>query len=178
MKKHYGFILALDPSGSFHEGKGTTGWCVIDATENTITASGRLSAKKYNTMEAYWDAHLDLIQKYKTKYNSNLIVIIEDYLLYAHKAKTQINSKMETCKLIGILQHSCGMSGPPYKMQTASEVKNRWSDKILLYKGYLQKKGRFFIIPLSQKRADKHCRDAIRHGVHFNTFRNKKGAKK
>ena len=38
--KKYNYVLALDPSGNFHEGKGTTGYCLLDANENKIIEYG------------------------------------------------------------------------------------------------------------------------------------------
>ena len=53
---------------------------------------------------------------------------MEDYVLYADKAKTQINSKMETCRLLGIMQNHCDTLKIPYRLELASAVKNRWED--------------------------------------------------
>ena len=32
------YVLALDPSGSYYEGKGHTGWCLLDQETNKIVA--------------------------------------------------------------------------------------------------------------------------------------------
>lgn len=170
---NYELILSLDPSGSFTEGKGTTGWCIFHTIENQITLGGCLKADHYDKMEVYWDQHLSLIHKYYKRYGDKMIVVIEDYLLYASKATDQINSRMETPKLIGILQHYCWQRQIPYHMQMASEVKSRWTDEILAHKKYLSKKGRVFIIPSTGEVLNQHCKDAIRHAVHYATFRNK-----
>lgn len=169
----YDFILALDPSGSYTEGKGTTGWCVFDTKGKKLTLGGFLTATSYDKMEIYWHAHLDLIQEYYKRYGKRMIIVIEDYLLYATKAQDQINSKMETPKLIGILQHYCWLKQIPYHMQTASEVKTRWTDEILEHKGYIKHKGRNCIVPESGDILNKHSRDSVRHAVHYATFKNK-----
>jgi hypothetical protein len=72
---------------------------------------------------------------------------------------------METSKLIGILQHWCYKNNIPYCMQPAGLVKQRWTDEILHYKGYLKKKGQRYEVC-------EHTRDSMRHAVHFASFRN------
>ena len=165
----YNFILALDPSGSYHEGKGTTGYCIFNPPHNFIEL-GTISARTYPCMEAYWDAHIKLIanfnEKKHGKHKGNFIVVIEDYFLYANKAQSQTNSRMETSKLIGLIQHYCYKHDIPYYMQAAALVKTRWSDEILEYKGYIKKDG-------ARYSQCEHTRDAIRHAVHYANFRNK-----
>lgn len=169
----YAFILAIDPSGNFQEGKGTTGWAVLEQSSMKITNAGNLYAKKYNTKELYWQAHLKLIETYHKKYKNKLIVVIEDYILYESKAQNQINSRMETSKLIGVIQHYCWQFNIPYVMQLANEVKKRWSDEILHYKKILVYSKTKEVLP-NRKGVliDRHCKDAIRHAVHFATFKN------
>lgn len=173
----YKYILALDPSGNYHEGKGTTGWCVFNVADNRISKAGSISAKKYKCMETYWNAHLDLLQEHIDKYGSdNIIVVIEDYLLYASKAADQINSKMETPKLIGVLQWWCYIHQLAYWMQPASLVKKRWTNEILNYKGYIKKDGKTYIVPGVKGDITRHSLDAIRHAIHYATFYNEKGS--
>lgn len=171
---NYEFILALDPSGSFYEGKGTTGWCIMNCLENQITIAGDMQAANFDAMAAYWDAHLQLINRMFAKYNQKLIVVIEDYVLYAHKADNQINSHMETSKLIGLLQHHCWSHEIPYAMQLAAEVKNRWSNPILLHKRYIIHHRNKVMLPDCKTRVYQHRLDAIRHAVHYATFKNRR----
>ena len=98
--------------------------------------------------------------------------MIEDYILYESRASNQINSHMETPKLIGVIQHFCWQNNVPYKMQLATEVKKRWADSILHYKGIIAHKQKKIILPNSNTIIDRHCLDAIRHGIHFATFKN------
>jgi hypothetical protein len=172
---NYEFLLAIDPSGSYYEGKGTTGWCIYNCKDKCITKAGDIEAVKFEAMADYWDAHVSLIEKYCAKYKDRICVIMEDFLLYAHKADSQINSHMETSKLIGVLQHHCWVHTIPYHMQSASEVKTRWTDSILNYNGYIVKKGRYFVLPSDTKTIlNGHKRDAIRHAVHFANFKNER----
>ena len=171
----YKYILALDPSGSFHEGNGTTGWCLLDADTSTILDYGNIDAEHFKDMEAYWDEHLKLIFDMRT---DDTIVVIEDYILYAEKMDSQINSRMETPKLIGIIQHYCWLNGIPYFMQLASEVKNRWNNEILEHKQIIYtRNNRRYVDANCKKPINRHCIDSIRHAIHYNTFRNKKDGK-
>lgn len=168
----YEHILAIDPSGNFEEGKGTTGLCLFSNLKNCILDLNNLRAEKYNTKEEYWQAHCDTIKQFITQYSKPFIVI-EDFTLDPRRALQQSHSKMETPKLIGILQLYCQQNDIPYKMQRAVEVKNRWADHILEFKKYIIKKDRMHYLPNTTRPISRHCKDAIRHAVHFNTFYNK-----
>lgn len=173
MRLKYKYILAFDPSGSFYEGKGTTGWCLYDATKNEFITVGSVYAKDFICAEEYWNEILEIIKRVN-KLFKNIVVVCEDYILYASKLQDQINSRMETCKLIGVLQLYCYMNRIPYYMQLASEVKQRWSDKILEHKRIIKAKGRGWIPTSGDCRTyTHHSLDAIRHAIHYSTFRNK-----
>ena len=168
---NYKHIFALDPSGNFTEGKGTTGWAIL-LSDRTILECGFIAASSYNTINEYWDAHLELIESILSKYDS-VGVVIEDYLLYGNKAKSQINSRMETPKLIGILQQHLWTKGIPYCMQPAAEVKTRWADEVLVAKGFIEKKKNGVTSVPNVGTICRHEKDAIRHGLHFASFKNK-----
>ena len=167
----YKFVLGLDPSGNFHEGKGTTGCCLFDTERNCIIETKSIYANAYNTQHDYWHAVLMYVMQIAYKYKS-LIVVIEDYMLYATKASAQINSKMETPKLIGILEYYCQECDIPTVLQPAHMVKNRWANEVLLHKNYIIQVGRQLRTP-KHKAIDRHVTDAIRHAVHYSTFKNK-----
>lgn len=167
------YLLALDPSGSFYEGKGTTGWCVFDTKKNLFITCGSIFAKNYRCAEAYWEDVINIIRLYRKRYGKQLMLVCEDYLLYASKLEDQINSRMETCKLIGAIQLYCYQHGICYYMQTASEVKKRWENKILLYKGYIKPYRRGYIPTTgTYDTYTHHTLDAIRHAIHYATFKN------
>lgn len=163
------YILALDPSGSFYEGKGTTGWVLMDARKNgKLLKSGTICAKDYSNMMEYFRAHISLLEHINYTYGGPrlgygpyeaypLRVVIEDYRLYGSKAHSQINSNLETSQLIGVLKYWCYMHGVIYKMQMASEVKQRWSDSVLKH----------YNIELPKSR---HAKDALRHAMHYMKF--------
>lgn len=166
------YIIGIDPSGAYYEGKGTTGYCVFMAADKKFIDLGKIQASGHNCAEAYWHAHINFLNstifsargKRKNK-DKHTIVVIEDYFLYANKAESQINSRMETSKLIGVLQHWCWDHNIPYIMQPAGLVKSRWTDEIMHYKGHLKKKGNRYDVC-------EHTRDSMRHALHFATFRN------
>lgn len=174
--KNYRHILAIDPSGNFEEGKGTTGICLLNTVlpENkALLGATDVHAKEFNTKEEYWREHTAIISRVIKKFE-NTIVVIEDFTLDPRRAMQQSHSRMETPKLIGILQLYCDTNNIPYVMQRAHEVKTRWADDILVFKKYLIEKGRCFIIPGTNKYLSRHCKDAVRHAVHFKVFKNNK----
>ncbi len=170
--KQYSNILAIDPSGNFEEGKGTTGLCLFGADENAILKLRDLSAVNFKIKEDYWSEHLRVIELAKRDF-PNLIIVMEDFTLDPKRAMQQSHSKMETSKLIGIIQLHCSTHNIPYTMQRASEVKSRWANNILEYKGYIVRGKSAYKLPKTNQIMSRHCRDAIRHAVHYNTFKNK-----
>src|SRR5690554_1200878 len=92
-------ILSIDPSGNFTEGKGTTGWSLLDEFCKVI-ACGQIKAEYFENKICYWKAIVSLIEELNSDY-----LVLEDFLLYAHKSNVQINSRFETSKLIGIIEY-------------------------------------------------------------------------
>lgn len=129
-------------------------------------ATGFISAADYSTQYEYWKAHTDAL---KLLASTGTLVVIEDYFLYNHKKECQVNSRMETPKLIGVMQQWCWESNTPMIMQSASEVKTRWADDILVKKGYLVKHGNAF--KANGVLINRHVKDSIRHAVHAATFK-------
>lgn len=125
-----------------------------------VISTGLIEAKKYDTDMKYYQAHLKLIDKMSERYKDNFILVMEDYLLYAKRAQSQTNSRMETCKLIGVVQYYCFEHKIDCVLQTAAQVKKRWSDEILEHEG----------IELPTTHAERHARDAIRHAMHYTYF--------
>lgn len=173
----YKYILAIDPSGNYREGHGTTGWVLIDHNCNLITR-GCIESKQYRCAEEYWDRHVELIQLYSMQYNEDLIVVIEEYRLYGQRAKNQTNSLMETPRLIGVMQWTCWDLKQSYSMQLASSVKNRWSDDILIQEGFLNRRSNYLVHTQSNmSMKSEHVRDAFRHAVHYAITRNEEHKK-
>ena len=104
------YILALDPSGNYNEGHGTTGWCLFDMKTNQISKFGVIQASKFKSQNDYWNAHVELIDSL-VGYEPN--IVLEDYLLYSNRATNQINSRLETPQLIGVIKYECYLRGLP-----------------------------------------------------------------
>lgn len=166
-------IIIFDPSGNWNEGKGTTGICYA-WSKGELYRVGELEAKKFDSPEAYWDEHIKLLENH-LKVVGDLEVVMEGFRLYGHKSKEQTNSQFETPQLIGIIRHWCYKNEIPLKIQYAVEVKNRWSDEILLKNEIITKKGsvRYF----KNQVLNNHKTDAIRHAMHYLTFTREKHLK-
>lgn len=155
-------VLVMDPSGNYKEGSGTTGWVLIDEDQKVLQF-GNLLSKQYESRPAYHQSHLDLIEELKPDW-----LVCENYQLYEHKAQSQINSEMETPRLLGLLEHYAWSVGLPYSTQRAADVKSRWNDDILEYKQVIYRESkRSYINGLVLSR---HIRDALRHAMHFTSF--------
>ena len=177
----YGHILAIDPSGAYEEGQGITGWCLMhhnDKDKQLFIDTGYIDSGKFISALAYWTVHTKLIQNKAALYPDDLIVVIEDYILYEDKAESQIHSKMETVRLIGILEYFCYVNHIPFKLQTANTVVNRWNNTVLLHKNIIvETQPKYFMLPNNNFRLNRHILDSIRHATHFATFRNKEVSK-
>lgn len=160
-------ILGIDPSGSFKEGKGTTGFALLDP-HGVVVSHTVVIASDYPTQIAYWAGVLDYIDYYNEK-TFNIVLSVEDYVLYATSAKAQINSEMETSKLIGAITMKAYDLGIRMYIRNASQVVNRWTNDILEYKGIIIKKNNRWV-DTEGNPINKHCLDAIRHAVHCQYF--------
>ena len=162
-------FIAMDPSGNFVEGKGQTGWVIIN--NGQIESFGQIRAKDYRSREEYWKAHEDLIEERQL-----ISIVIEDFRLYKNKAHSQTNSEMETSKLIGYLEMYAYKSGLSFNKQMASQAKSRFKDKILLHKGYITKdqNGRLYINAVNVSR---HIVDALRHALFYLLIKEKRRKK-
>ena len=164
------YILALDPSGNYNEGSGTTGWVLFDNETDKICKFGAIKAGMYSNQMDYWDAHIALLDGLAS-YEPD--IVMEDYLLYANKSQSQINSRFETPQLIGVIKYEAYKRGNPVHIQTAMQVKTRWTDEILAKKGYMNVEGTRAYI--GSQPIVCHIRDAVRHAVHFKTYTSKYG---
>lgn len=161
-------ILAFDPSGNFKEGKGTSGLCTVENGE-PLTLD-EIRAATFDCAEAYWLAHLNFIRHYEPDE-----VCIEGYRLYNHKgmaASTQANSELETPQIIGAIKLHCYIEEIPLYVQYAKDVKSRWSDDVLVAKGYLERKGK--LLYFNGKATSTHKRDALRHALHHSRYGGKR----
>lgn len=158
--------LAIDPSGNFSEGKGTTGFALFHG--NTPIRLWQIHAKEYPSAPAYWDAVLNEIEGIDE-------VVCEEYPLYDFKgqsAKTQSWSLLETPQLIGAITIECYRKGYPIHFQKASLAKSRFKEDLLVRKGFLEKKGNKYIF--QKETTTPHMRDALKHGLYHTRYRQEK----
>ncbi len=158
-------ILALDPSGNFYEGKGTTGWALY--SEDKPKSVGQIRAVEYNSQIEYWLEHLKLIELLQPE-----VIVVEEFKLYAHTASAQIGSSFETTQLIGILKYECDQKQIPLVLQSAT-IKKRYTNEILLHKGIITIDSRktYYVVGIP---VTGHILDAIRHAEFYINFTSKK----
>lgn len=155
-------VLVMDPSGNYNEGDGTTGWVLIDQDQN-ILSFGNLKSKHLSCRADYHHAHLELIEQHQPNW-----IVLENFVLYADKASQQINSELETPRLLGVLEHYAWLHCIPLSYQRAVDVKARWADDILVFKKVVTREhNRCYINGMLLSR---HIKDAVRHALHFTSF--------
>ena len=60
----YRYIIALDPSGNFEEGKGTTGFSLFSCDKKEIIFTRiTIKASDYKSKEDYWHAHINILKE-------------------------------------------------------------------------------------------------------------------
>lgn len=160
-------IIALDPSGNFAEGNGTTGVCELNGKNISVDD---IHAGKYKQAEEYWNAHIQYLEM-ALKFNQDMEVVMEGYRLYGHKSDTQVNSTLETPQLIGVIRYWCYVNKVPLKIQFAVEVKNRWSDSVLEKTGIIEIINRRRKLISSGQWLNNHKTDALRHALHYQRYR-------
>lgn len=164
------YILGIDPSGSFHEGKGTTGLAVLDSVKNKIIYTGYIFANNFGSQEEYFQAHLQWILDSVQRYDRDCVISLEDYVIYSTHARSHINTHCETSQLIGLLKWFIWTINIKLNMRPAAAVMNRFSNKILEHAGYIyQEKGRWYT-PGKDTPLYEHEIDAIRHCVYCYKF--------
>mgnify|MGYP001025335720 CR=1 FL=1 len=163
-------IVGVDPSGSYNEGKGTTGIAILDF-EGKLENHFTVNAQDYDSQIQYWQAVLDTLETLMC--TIPMVLSVEDYVLYANSAKAQINSEMETSKLIGAITVLAHNEGVKMYIRNASQVVNRWSNKILLHKKLIHMNGNRYVDDTGAP-INRHCLDALRHAVHCYYFDLKK----
>ena len=151
-------ILAFDPSGSFTEGSGTTGYVIFE--NGHIISVGQLKAEDFDCRQDYWKMHGNLIRNLEPD-----VVVAEDYRLQAGKEKAQIGSQMETVRLLGYMEMTAYIARIPFVLQPAS-IKPRFSNEILERKKILSTKTRGGLYILNVQ-VTNHVVDAVRHGMYY-----------
>lgn len=165
------YVIGIDPSGAFNEGKGTTGIAVYDKQEDKFTDVLAVCAADCSSIEQYfWDNWIAITELYNRYRLFGCVVSVEDFLVYATHAATFTNSRMETCQLLGFLKAMLYNTGIKYYMRPASAVKKRWANTILAHNGYIKMVGASCFHPLVDGPLATHMLDAMRHAVHCGLF--------
>ncbi len=162
-------LIAIDPSGNFEEGKGTTGIAVF--VHGELLGTTVLSASDYDTAEHYWYSHSTAIRALSSvhmtegeKYEDVVEVVCESYKLQKQKAIQQSGSWLETPQLIGYMRVAVAQNNIPFIFQDPP-IKTRFNDSVLEKLGVVEKRGRSYFrndLPITM-----HERDAIRHGMYY-----------
>lgn len=155
-------IIALDPSGNWNEGKGTTGICRMSDDGQVIDVD-EIHAGEYSSPEMYWDVHIFYLEEQQGPKE----IVMEGFRLYATKKNEQVNSQFETPQLIGVIRHWCFANKIPLKITYAVEVKSRWTDAVLEQKGYIYRKGNKRYLTATDRSLNNHKTDALRHALHY-----------
>lgn len=159
-------ILAIDPSGNFKEGSGKTGLCYGSELEPKTLMC--IEARDFKSSEEYTSAIIhDCIALEPPDF-----VVIEGYRLYNYKgmsAATQSFSALETPQLIGAIKYACTQMDIPVYEQMAHEVMTRWCDSVLRSVGIITRSGN--LSSFNGAVTNVHMRDALRHYMHFITYK-------
>ena len=160
-------VIGVDPSGEFEKGKGTTGLAAVELKNGkaSLLSHAFVSATDYATRFDYWKQVAATVSQLCDIYETRDIVI-EDYVLYASAAKAQINSGMETSKMIGYLlvELACVKDHKVF-LNMAANVMNRWTNKILEHEGIIEMHGNRAYDKVNNH-INPHAIDAVRHATH------------
>lgn len=132
-------LLSLDPGE-------TTGWACF--TNGRYASSGQL------------DTVTNPMRELRTLFNNIQpdAVVMEDYVVYAHKVQQHTNNKLITPRVIGMLEGICEEASLPLTKQLAAQAKGFVTDQ-KLRQWQLWQVG------------ERHARDAIRHAVYYLIFK-------
>ncbi len=136
-------VLALDPGN-------TTGWAMFKDSE--LKDSGHLETSDIPIATQLIGEHLGMW--------TPDVVVLEEYRVYAWKAKQHAWSTLPTARIIGSIETMCAMNKIPVYMQSAQQAKGFCTDEKLKAWDYYDR--------------GRHARDAIRHGCFWLIF-NKDG---
>lgn len=156
--------IVMDPSGSFDEGKGHTGICILEDDDWEHMRSYSLAAKDFPSRHDYWKAHVNLITA-----NPEATFVVESFMI---RSDGFLVGKMpETIRLIGVLQYFMESFGIEYAFQTPVMAKARFKDEALpkYIPGLTHdvKKRRYY---LNGKVINDHMRDAMKHLLFYKRY--------
>ena len=156
--------IAVDPSGSFNEGKGHTGISIVDDWNWNTLVTLSYSAKSYAHRHLYWKTIIDAV----TRTGKDVIVIIESFVV---RSNGFLVGKMpETSLMIGALIWELEEVGIPYVFQSPSQAKTRFKDEYLgkYIPNYTKetKSGKDYYY-LNGRITNDHERDSLKHLLYY-----------
>lgn len=158
-------IIAVDPSGSFNEGKGKTGLAYSLDTRDSVEVIS-IEAKDYPNRHSYWNSILcHILGRFPD------VVVIESFVTRANGFL--IGKMPETPMLIGMLVWEFEKLGIPYVFQSPSQAKTRFKDDYLgkyipNYEVKPTARGKLYF--LDGKLTNDHIRDAIKHLLYYKKY--------
>jgi len=161
--------IAVDPSGSFNEGKGHTGIAFMKDDDFNTLCTISINAKKYNERHLYWKAIINTIIKIAVIGEST--VIIESFV--NRQNGFTLGKMSETPLLIGALVWELEELGINYVFQTPGQAKPRFKDELLpkyipvMSKKNINDKEYYY---LNGKLVNDHVRDSLKHLVYYKKY--------
>lgn len=166
--------VAIDPSGSFNEGKGHTGIAYLWDNDWEHMCTQEVSAKDYPDRHKYWEA---VMHEAFTKYlyddsglsPNDITVIIESFVIRANGFT--IGKMPETIQFIGAIIWELEKRGiTNIVIQYPSQAKPRFPDELLpKHVPKLERRDSGFYY-LDGKRINDHMRDAVKHLLFYKRY--------
>ena len=153
--------VAIDPSGSFNEGKGHTGISIINDWNWDTLEVISVSAKNFPDRYSYWKSLISTV----IQDTENTVVVIESFVV---RSNGFLVGKMpETSLFIGALVYELERLGVPYVFQSPSQAKTRFKDEHLgkYIPNYERRDNGFYY--LNGNRINDHVRDSLKHLLYF-----------
>lgn len=166
--------VAIDPSGSFNEGKGHTGIAHLWDNDWDNVSVTEVSAKDWNSRHEYWTA---IMREAVTSFLNgdsgvtpdDITVIIESFVIRANGFT--VGKMPETILLIGaIIWELRGLGIENIIIQRPSQAKPRFPDELLpKHVPKLERRDSGFYY-LNGKRINDHMRDAVKHLLFYKRY--------
>lgn len=169
-------ILAVDPSGSYQYGSGTTGWCLVEQETEKIIRLGQIKAKDFKTKDEYIEKHKELLEfKFDT-------LVIENFILYPSSASSLYNQELETSEIVGIMDSLAKSLNKKVVRQRALNIKSALKKPEILMNIANKKQKQLLAEMISgriywtfdYKRISGHIVDSIRHAFYYINEQKKK----
>lgn len=156
------YVLGVDPAGDHvglqGGGDGTTGFAVYDMDEDRIVSVFDVCSHDYADWKAYFKSVVHTIFEYCEL--DDIVVSIEDYFIYPSHATHHTMSCVPTARLLGYMLMRLSAAKIDYYIRPAVDVKSRWSNDVLLERGYI--KGE------NNEKSTEHCHGTTRLYIETN----------